>query len=164
MDSAKYFKRKGIYEDRDGKLFPDNLKRAVLFARSVLTTATNLGWSPDVVHAHGWISALVPVLLKTEFAESDLFSGAKCFYSDDGFTLDDSFSAEQLEKLGLPADDRLVGKPLSEVGPAFADMLVTGEGAPELEGESVEISGTPEEMTEKSVDLYGRFAGVTVEA
>jgi len=164
MDSQKYFKRKGIYEDREGKLFPDNLTRAVLFARSVLTTATNLGWSPDVVHAHGWISALVPVILRNEFGESPLFSESRVFYSTDGFDLDDSFSAEDVEAFGLPSDDRLIGKPLSEVGPAFADVLVTGEGSAELPDEPVELTGSVEEMTELASGLYGRFEDVTVEA
>ena len=164
MDSAKYFKRKGVYQDRDGTLFEDNLKRAVLFARSVFATATNLGWSPDVVHAHGWISALIPVILRSEFGESPLFEGSRVFYSADGFELDDSFSAEQAELIGLPNDNRLIGVPLSQVGPAFADALISGEGSPELPGEAVELVGTVEEMTELASNLYGRYASAAVNA
>lgn len=164
MDSAKYFKRKGIYEGRDGKLFPDNLTRAVLFARSVLTTAKNLGWSPDVVHVHGWISALVPVILESEFGDSSLFADSRVFYSTDGFELDDAFDEEQAKLFGLPKDERLIGKPLSEVGPAYADVLISGEGSAELPGDSIEISGSAEEMTEVATGLYGSFERATVEA
>ncbi|MFV1980949.1 MAG: glycogen/starch synthase [Rhodothermia bacterium] len=183
MDSLKYFKRKGIYEDRDGTLFPDNLVRAVLFARSVLTTATNLGWSPDVVHAHGWIACLLPVLLRSEYAESPLFGNSRVFYSSDGFTLDESFSAEQAASFGLPNDPRFIGKPLSEVGPAFSDVLVSGpdestgqEGSDEQNAsdqsdqptesrrDSIQLAGSVEEVTNLAAGLYGRFADATVEA
>ena len=64
MDSVHYFKRKGIVADRDGKLFEDNAERSLFFGRSALETIRNLGWRPDVVHAFGWISGLVPWLLK----------------------------------------------------------------------------------------------------
>ncbi len=182
MDSLKYFKRKGIYEDRDGTLFPDNLTRAVLFARSVLTTASNLGWSPDVVHAHGWIAGLLPVLLRTEYAESELFGKSRVFYSSDGFTLDESFSAEQAASFGLPDDPRLIGKPLSEVGPAFSDIVVSGPDAteqdgsidpdasdesdtkPKYDGVSIQLTGSVEEVTNLAADLYGRLTDATVEA
>jgi starch synthase len=166
MDSVKYFKRKGIYKDRDDKLFPDNLARAVLFARSVLTTATNLGWSPDVIHVHGWLSALIPVVLKSEFGDSKLFSDSQIFYSSDGFELDETFTKEMAEIFGLPTDDRLIGKPLSEVGPAYADVLIKGEGSPDLTGDAdtVEIVGSVEEMTELATNLYGKHAGAAVEA
>ncbi|MFC2085621.1 glycogen/starch synthase [Bacteroidota bacterium] len=164
MDSARYFKRKGIYEDRDKTLFPDNLTRAVLFARSVLTTATNLGWSPDVIHAHGWISALIPVILRSEFAESRLFSESRVFYSADGFEVEDSFSEEQAELFGLPNDPRLIGKPLTDVGPAFSDLLITGEGSPALPGETVDLTGSVEDITALAASHYGQFSDTTVQA
>ena len=164
MDSVKYFKRKGVYEDRDGTMFEDNLVRAVLFARSVLTTATNLGWSPDVVHAHGWISALVPVILKSEFGDSPLFEGSRVFYSADGFELEDSFSKETAELFGLPLDDRLIDVPLSKVGPAYADVLISGAGSPKLPGEPVELVGSTEEVTDLASSLYGRFTSAAVGA
>jgi starch synthase len=162
MDSVKYFKRKGIYEDRDGTLFPDNLIRASVFARSVLTTATNLGWSPDVIHAHGWLAALIPVLVRSEFADSPLFADSKVFYSADGYELDETFSQEQAALLGLPEDDQLVGQALSSVGPSYADVLVSGEGSPELPGDSVDLSGDVERVTEVAVGLYGANATVEV--
>jgi len=164
MDSVQYFKRKGIYIDRDGTMFSDNLTRAVLFARSVIETASNLGWSPDVVHAHGWLASLVPVLLKTEFSDSPLFGEASVIYSADGFELDESFSAEAAEAFGLPNDDRLIDKPLSEVGPAFADKIVTGAGSTNHPEGAVHLEGDVEEMTAQAVKLYGQLAKAGVEA
>ena len=51
MDNDFYFKRKGIYRDRQGNLFADNLERSAFYARAVIRTIRNLGWQPDLVHA-----------------------------------------------------------------------------------------------------------------
>jgi len=106
MDSVYYFKRKGIIADRDGKLFDDNAQRALFFGRSALETIRNLGWKPDIVHAFGWISGLVPWLLRTEFAGDDLFTGTKCVYTPDDAPaeadVDESMAA--LMQLADPSD------------------------------------------------------------
>lgn len=161
MDNVKYFKRKGVYKGRDGVVFPDNVTRAVLFARSVLTTARNLGWSPDVVHAHGWIASLLPVLLKTEYADDPLFKQAQVLYSLDGFTSDARFSSDNVVQFGLKDDNRVADRPLEEVAADFADVVVSGE---ESDDDSVALVGSPEEITEKAMSLYGQQTGTTVEA
>lgn len=161
MDNVKYFKRKGVYKGRDGLVFPDNITRAVLFARSVLTTARNLGWSPDVVHAHGWIASLLPVLLKTEYAEDPLFRRAQVLYSFDGFSTDSRFSTGDVAAFGLTDEDRLVDRPLEEIAADFADVLVSGK---ESNNHTVSLTGSPEEITEKALALYGQQTSSTVEA
>ncbi|MGA7305735.1 MAG: glycogen/starch synthase [Rhodothermales bacterium] len=161
MDNVKYFKRKGVYQGRDSVVFPDNIVRSLLFARSVLTTAGNLGWSPDVVHAHGWIASLLPVLLKTEYAENPLFQRSQVLYSRDGFTSDERLSAEMVEAFGLGSPDPLVDRPLEEIAADFADVLVSGV---ESDDDVVALTGTPEEITEQALSLYGQQTGSTVEA
>jgi starch synthase len=161
MDNVKYFKRKGVYQGRDGKLFPDNLTRALLFARSVLTTAGNLGWSPDVVHAHGWIAGFLPFLLKTEFAENPLFQNAHVLYSKDGFTSEERLTEDSVAAFGFSEGDRIVDRPLEDIAADFADGLVTGE---EESGDAVALTGAPEEITEQALSLYGQQTGSAVEA
>ncbi len=162
MDNVKYFKRKGVYNGRDGVIFPDNVTRAVLFARSVLTTASNLGWSPDVVHAHGWISSLLPFFLKTEFATNPLFEKAHILYSRDGFESDERISAADAEAFGMSDADSIVDRPLIEVAAHYADGLVTGTD--DASADAVSLTGSPEEITEKALALYGQQTGSTVEA
>lgn len=161
MDNVKYFKRKGVYKGRDGVIFPDNVTRAVLFARSVLTTASNLGWSPDVVHAHGWISSLLPFFLKTEFAKSPLFAQSHILFSQDGFTSDERISAADAEAFGLSDFENILDRPLIEVAEEYADVLVAGA---DEAGDAVALTGSPEEITEKALALYGQQTGSTVEA
>ena len=37
----------------------------MFFCRGVLETVKKLGWMPDIVHCHGWMTALMPVYLKS---------------------------------------------------------------------------------------------------
>ena len=92
IDNDDYFARKAVLTDADGSFFADNDERALFFARGVLETVKKLRWQPTVVHCHGWFSALVPVYLKTLFADEPLFRDVKIVLSlyDDAFpgTLD----------------------------------------------------------------------------
>ena len=81
MDNNFYFKRKGVFADRQGVLFPDNLDRAAFYARSVICTIRNLGWQPDLIHAFGWMSGFVPYVLRTEFGNDALFEESKVIYT-----------------------------------------------------------------------------------
>ena len=87
IDNDDYFARKAALTDADGSYFPDNDERALFFARGVLETVKKLRWMPTVVHCHGWFSALVPVYLKTMFADEPLFRNVKVVVSlyDDAF-------------------------------------------------------------------------------
>ena len=87
IDNEDYFQRKFTLCDGEGSLFADNDERAIFFARGVLETVKKLRWVPDVVHVHGWFSAIVPVYLRNTFADDPVFKNVKIVMSlyDDGF-------------------------------------------------------------------------------
>ena len=58
----KYFKRKLVFNDENGKFFNDNDERSMFFCKGVLETVKKLGWVPEIIHCHGWMSALMPCL------------------------------------------------------------------------------------------------------
>ena len=62
---------KRLYGTASGD-FPDNAERFALFSRAVLEASKILG-VPDVFHCHDWQTALVPVLLRTQYAEDPAF-------------------------------------------------------------------------------------------
>lgn len=131
MDNAYYFKRKGIWEDRKtGKLFEDNPDRALFFGRGVIETIRKLGWKPDLVHAFGWMSGLVPMLLRTEYAADPLFEEAKVIYTPETVSFDGTISEERATKLDLPAS--IAGQEPYQVGLQYADATIypasMGEG------------------------------------
>ncbi len=155
MDNVHYFKRKGLFDDRKtGTLFEDNPERALYFGRAALTTAENLGWAPDVVHASGWIAGLLPLLLKTEYAERELFARTKSVYTPDAAEVEVQFTAEQATAYGLPAD--LADRELREVGLAYADAVAYGAGRTGEDG--TDLSGDPDEAAERAAALYREIA------
>jgi len=81
IDNEDYFHRKSVLADENGDYFHDNDERAIFFARGVLETVRKLRWSPDVVHCHGWITALVPLYLKRSFVDDPLYNNSKIVYS-----------------------------------------------------------------------------------
>jgi starch synthase len=87
IDNEEYFQRKFILTDKNGKHFSDNDERAIFFCRGVIETVKKLGWAPDIVHCHGWMSSLMPIYLKRSFADNPLFADTKVVYSvyDDEF-------------------------------------------------------------------------------
>ena len=56
IDNEEYFKRKSLYHDPEGQIHADNDERMIFFCRGVLETVKKLGWSPDVIHCHGWLT------------------------------------------------------------------------------------------------------------
>ena len=107
IDNDLYFRRKMQLHDKTGKFFSDNDERAVFFARGVMETVKNLGWSPDIIHCNGWISCLIPLFVKKIYVDNPLFSNTKIVYSvyNDDFPkrLRPSFP-NKLRATGIPSD------------------------------------------------------------
>jgi len=88
IDNQEYFERKHILTDKKGDHFADNDERAIFFCRGVIETVKKLGWSPDIVHLHGWMTSLTALYLKKSFKDNPLFAETKIVYS----VYDDEFS------------------------------------------------------------------------
>ena len=89
IDNEDYFQRKAILHDKKGQFFEDNDERSIFFCRGVIETVKKLGWAPDIVHCHGWITSLMPLYLKKAFNDNPLFAETKIVYS----VYDDEFAA-----------------------------------------------------------------------
>jgi starch synthase len=81
IDNEDYFHRNGIAKDKDGNFFDDNDERGIFYVRSVLETIKKLRWTPDIIHIHGWISALAPLYIKKSYASDPFFANSKIVYS-----------------------------------------------------------------------------------
>lgn len=81
IDNEDYFHRNGIAKDKDGNFFDDNDERGIFYVRSVLETIKKLRWTPDIIHIHGWISALAPLYIKKSYASDPFFANSKIIYS-----------------------------------------------------------------------------------
>lgn len=81
IDNDDFFTRKGIKADEDGNEYTDNGERAIFYARGVLETVKKLRWTPDVIHCHGWASAIAPILIKKAYCDEPSFAETKVVFS-----------------------------------------------------------------------------------
>jgi len=81
IDNEDYFPKKRYFHDENGKFFENNDERMIFFCKGVIETVRKLGWAPDFIHCHGWISALVPLYIKKLYKEDPLFRNSKVVYS-----------------------------------------------------------------------------------
>ncbi len=154
MDNSHYFKRKGIYKDKEGVSFADNAQRALFFSKSVLHTIDNLGWTPDIVHCFGWMSALTPLLLRTEFGQNPVFEKAKSIFTPGHTNLDPLVTAgfnEQLPRFdSLDVDDH----PVSELGAHLADTVLYSPSAASPNTTYPQLPENMEEMCDQLIGVY----------
>lgn len=73
IDAPEFFDREELYGTPKGD-YPDNASRFTFFARAVLEAVRALDLRPDVIHAHDWQAALVPVYLKTLYAQDPILA------------------------------------------------------------------------------------------
>ncbi len=117
MDNEDLFKRKQNFHDESGNLFKDNAERTIFFCKGALETVKKFGWPPDIIHVHGWMSALIPMYIKSYYKKEPVFANSKIIYSATKNIL--------LEKLGETfAKQVLASTPLKD-----KDIEIYKEGA-----------------------------------
>ena len=81
IDNDDYFMRRLMISDEKGEEYDDNGERAIFYARGVLETVKKLRWVPDVIHCHGWITALAPLYIKKAYTDEPSFKETKIVFS-----------------------------------------------------------------------------------
>ncbi len=152
MDSVVFYKRKGLYANRkDDVVFEDNPARALFLARAALSTAHKLGWTPDIVHATGWIGALAPHVL----GEDAALAGTRTVYTPDLVDdFDPMLTLEDAAALGLP--EALGGLSMRAIGLTTADAAAYAPGDGPRDGEPAGpvLDGEPDGSAERAAALY----------
>ena len=98
IDNDEFFTNHMMSHDEDGNEYSTNAERACFYALGVLETVKKLRWCPEVIHCHGWISALVSLYVKSSYSEEPSFRDSKIVISlyDDNFKTDfpDNFASK----------------------------------------------------------------------
>ena len=102
VDYPPFFDREALYGTSSGD-YPDNAERFALFSRAVLEASKIVG-VPHVFHCHDWQSALVPVLLRTQYLEDPAFRQVSTVFTIHNMGYQGLFPPETLPLLGLPWD------------------------------------------------------------
>jgi len=102
IDYPPFFDRDALYGTPNGD-YPDNAERFALFSRAVLEASKVLG-VPHVFHCHDWQSALVPVMLRTLYAEDPAFRDVATVFTIHNIGYQGLFPPDILPLLMLPWD------------------------------------------------------------
>ncbi len=98
LDNEEYFQRKYVFSDKEEKFYADNDERMVFFCKGALETVKKLGWAPDIIHCHGWMTSLVPAYVKTSYKDDPTFKNSKVIYSFYNNNFSETLSAGFLNK------------------------------------------------------------------
>ncbi len=137
IDNEEYFKRKSLTHDDNEVFYPDNDERAIFFCRGVLETVRKLGWKPDIIHCHGWMTAFIPLYVRHFFNDDPHFEDAKLVYTayDEQPENLDKDLAKKLTMEGFNKDLlKSLAKPTTEDLNKFAMGLcdAVAKGSPKL--------------------------------
>jgi starch synthase len=102
VEYPPFFDRDALYGTSSGD-YPDNAERFALFSRAVLEASKILG-IPQIFHCHDWQSALIPVLLKTQYAEDPAFREVGTVFTIHNMGYQGLFPPDTLPLLTLPWD------------------------------------------------------------
>lgn len=91
-----YFDRPQIYGE-GGTDYEDALERFVFLSRGALALPGILNWEPDIVHAHDWHTALVPVYMH----DGAVPTGARTVFTIHNLAYQGFFPQERAHILGL---------------------------------------------------------------
>lgn len=171
LDHERLFGRDGIYGLPSGSGFEDNLQRFAVLCRGAFQLCRSLGWTPDVLHAHDWPAALVPVLLET--VERDgVFAGSGSVLTIHNLAHQGRFEADEASLLPVPpgslaatsllAADGInllrgglsAAHMLTTVSPTYAAEIMTPEHGCGLDGV----------LARRQADLFGVLNGMDYEA
>ena len=103
LDHEELFGRRGIYNEA-GLDYADNARRFTLLSYGAFQLARMLHWVPDVMHAHDWPTAMVPVFLRSRESEGE-FAETASLFTIHNIGYQGIFSSEQFVHAKLPWQD-----------------------------------------------------------
>ena len=135
IDNEDFFQRKYILHDADGGEFPDNDERSIFYVRGVMETVKKLRWAPDLIHCHGWMTALAPLYIKKHYKSDPCFKNAKIVYSIYNDDFQQPFKEHFARKVKIegvthsdlkPIEKKADFESLSKLAVDFSDGVIQG--------------------------------------
>jgi starch synthase len=164
LDNEDYFQRKSVFLDKEDRFHDDNDERAIFFCKGALETVRKLGWAPDVVHCTDWMTALIPLYMKTTYKNDPVFKDTKSIFAVHNGYFDHKFQDSILEKAKMMdiSDEMLANlrsadfEGFIKIGCQYADIVVK---ASETVSES--LNKILNELPEKKIDAAIEDENVT---
>ena len=136
IDNDDYFPKRTFFHSKKGEFLKFTEERLIFFCRAVLQTVVRLGWKPDLIHCHGWMTSLVPFYFKKLFSEEPIYKDAKIIYSCYKYKIPGKISNTLSEKSILEGislkDVQDIKSPthsnLTKFAIDYSDAVITGGG------------------------------------
>ncbi len=132
IEHEGYFGRPGLYNDAEFRDYGDNGRRFAFFTRAALQLCRDMGFAPDIVHAHDWQTALAPAYLKVWHWDDPMLGGAASVLTIHNLAHQGRFPVGDYPYLGLQwgnftADkfEEFGGINYLKGGIAYADLVTT---------------------------------------
>lgn len=122
LDNEDLFHRKYFFYDEDDNFYEDNDIRTLFFNKGVIEVATKLGWEPDIIHCHGWMGNLIPLLAKTIYKNEPVFKNSKLIYSTYGNDFEHPIGENYVENAHINLDDVELPAELNLNNPNCSDL------------------------------------------
>jgi starch synthase len=100
VDDPAYFDREGLYGGSGGD-YPDNAERYSEFCRTAIEIAKHV-WPADVLHCHDWQTGLVPLLLRTSYADDPAVKDIPVVFTIHNMGYHGQFGRDVLGPAGIP--------------------------------------------------------------
>lgn len=153
-----YYARSGLYGE-GGHDYPDNAERFAFLTRAALELARSL--RPEIIHAHDWHTALIPVYLKTTCQD---LGWIRTVYTIHNLAYQGEFDRSAFRALGLEERPELVARGKlnwMKGGILFADLLTTVSQRYAQEIQTPEFGcGLHDELRLRAGELFGIVHGV----
>ena len=101
VDNEEYFDKKDFLHTKKGDFYPENDERVIFFCKGVLEMIKAIGWSPDIIHCHDWITSLIPFYLHTIEKNNPLFQSTKIVTTLYPNTWDSAFHPAFIDKIRM---------------------------------------------------------------
>jgi len=96
--SDKHFRRDSLYG------YPDDAERFIVFQRAILEFLRTGDWVPDVIHCNDWQTGLIPVYLRTVYAQEQRLAKVAAVYTVHNLAYQGVFEPDVMKLTGLPAE------------------------------------------------------------
>ena len=175
VDNEDFFQRKAFFYDEDGNFFEDNDERTIFFNKGAIEILLKLGWMPDIIHCHGWMTGLIPLYARTIYKNEPVFRQGKIVYTAYEDQIQEHLGEDFVKKTHLKknadAVKDILANPtptdIQRVGADYADAVTYGDGNIDKElDQHIQTLDKPklkyldpesEEFTQEYVNLYNNL-------
>lgn len=168
IEADKYFDRDGLYNDAAHNDYLDNPRRFGFLSRAALQLCKDIGFKPDIVHAHDWQTALMPAYLKIWHWDDRILGGVASMLTIHNIGYQGVADATHYDYLGLQWDNFTADKfedhgrvNFLKGGVQYADMVNTVSPKYAWETRTPEMAyGLAPYLNDKGANYIGILNGV----